>query len=59
MDVTSALLDHFKQLVEERGISGDSVVVNQSHGTEQKNGRREQVDLGFKPDNRWLCSHRR
>lgn len=59
MDVTSARLDDFKQLVEERGISGDTVVVNQNNGTEQKSRRGEQGDLGFKPDNRWLCFHRR
>lgn len=42
MDVTSALLEDFKQLVEEHGISGDTIIINQNNGTEQKNRRREQ-----------------
>lgn len=63
MDVTSARLDDFKQLVEERGISGDSIIVNQNNGREQKNGRREQVHLGsglivFRSHRRWMCSRR-
>ncbi|TWW66485.1 Protein AMBP [Takifugu flavidus] len=42
MNVTSALLDDFKQLVEEHGISGDTIIINQNNGTEEKNRRREQ-----------------
>ncbi|XP_056875607.1 protein AMBP [Takifugu flavidus] len=45
MNVTSALLDDFKQLVEEHGISGDTIIINQNNGTEEKN-RRECVPEG-------------
>lgn len=36
MDVTPALLDDFKQVVEGRGISGDTIIVNQNNGREEK-----------------------
>lgn len=48
MEVTSAVLDDFKKLVEEHGMSGDTVVVNQNNGTEKPRERegelRTQVD---------------
>uniref|UniRef100_A0A674PQ88 Lipocalin/cytosolic fatty-acid binding domain-containing protein n=1 Tax=Takifugu rubripes TaxID=31033 RepID=A0A674PQ88_TAKRU len=44
MNVTSALLDDFKQLVEEHGISGDTIIINQNNGTEEKN-RHESLGL--------------
>lgn len=59
MDVTSALLDDFKQLVEEHGISGDTVIINQNHGTEQKNRRRERGIWGSSLITAVFRSHRR
>lgn len=35
MEVTSAALDDFKKLVEEHGISADTVIVNQNNGREK------------------------
>lgn len=46
MDVTSALLDDFKQLVEERGISGDTIILKQNNGTEQEDGHTAEGSSG-------------
>lgn len=34
MEVTSAVLDDFKKLVEEHGISANTIIINQNNGTE-------------------------
>ena len=35
MDVTSGVLDDFKKVVEEHGMSADTIIVNQNNGTEK------------------------
>lgn len=35
MDVTSTMLDIFKELVVEHGISADTIIINQNNGTER------------------------
>lgn len=35
MDVTSSMLDIFKDLVVEHGISADTIIINQNNGTER------------------------
>lgn len=57
MDVSPALLDDFKQLVEGRGISGDTIIINQNNGREEEAWRAG--NLGFKPNNDVFHSHRR
>lgn len=35
MDVSSTMLDIFKKLVVEHGISADRIIINQNNGTER------------------------
>lgn len=53
MEVTSAALDDFKKLVEEHGISADTVIVNQNNGREK--ARWDGGDLREKTDECRLC----